>query len=245
MEKTHPLPDPRVQLHPQLQHGVLTLRTILWEKGTFALDLEYGLLQAKDNYKTLDARGYMKQFKARIQEAFELASQVEQHEKDRSKRRYDAKAKALTILEGDLVLMRNFRRSKIDCKWQEDPYVVLKRVSPQVYKIQLQKDPTVVYTINRNKLFPAALLRKRWESTREGPQPGTVKILKRKSLEVAGEGEQEQATHPENETGMMTRSKTKELKNFQAGIKALQTLYPVEQLAAAVETAPETQEEVD
>jgi hypothetical protein len=217
-------------------------------KARLPLDLEYGLLNANEGHQTLDAKGFLKRFQAQLHEAFRLASQAEDKQKDRNRKQYNKKAKAMRLMKGDLVLMKNFRRSKIDCQWQEDPYEVVAEVNPQVYKIQLLKDPSVAHTIHRNKLFPARMLKRRRAPTQEDAGVGRIKVLQRQKPEVPREAGIEHSYPPEDEEPRLspvTRSQTREMRNFKAGVKALQSLAPEYPLQSGQGEAPEKEKEVD
>ena len=90
---------------------------------------------------TSSTNAYVADLKSVLTEATQLARQCSEKEAIRQKHHFDRRADALTLWPGDEVLLRcpSYRdRRKIADKWEDEPYIVLGQLAPDlpVYRIQ-------------------------------------------------------------------------------------------------------------
>ncbi|XP_063042902.1 serine/threonine-protein kinase C-like [Engraulis encrasicolus] len=90
-----------------------------------------------------------------------------QRRQEQDKQRYDRRSRAVPLLPGERVLLRNFRRrsqGKLAPHWQPTPFVVIAQLQPghPVYKVRPEGGLGPEKTIHRNNLRPCT-----WEPRRD------------------------------------------------------------------------------
>ena len=102
---------------------------------------------------------YIQDLRARLKKAHQIASNVAKTSQGKQKGRYDLKARAAVLQEGDKVLVKILAfdgRHKLSNKWEEEAYVVLKHpnVDIPVYIIQQEDGTSPTRKLHRNHLLP-------------------------------------------------------------------------------------------
>ena len=116
---------------------------------------------------------YAKQLRSRIQKAHERAQQCAKTSLRRQKKNYDRRTAESTIREGDFVWLFNPARrkgvcSKLQLRW-EGPYLVLKRLSDVVVRIQRSKSSKMrVVHVDRLKPYQGRPI-ETWNRSEESP----------------------------------------------------------------------------
>lgn len=121
--------------------------------------------------------------------AFHQAQSHSQRRHERGKQRYDRRSRAVPLLPGERVLVRNFRRhsqGKLAPHWQPTPFVVIAQVQPghPVYKVRPEGSSRPVKTIHRNNLCPCT-----WE-------PGTTNRVGTPTVQSPGPNPLYQLSQP-------------------------------------------------
>ena len=101
---------------------------------------------------------YISQWEKAMQEAVEIARKNIGKSAEYSKRYYDKKVRAVEIVEGDRVLMKNVRErggtGKMRSYWEETLFTVIEtRENVPVYTIKNMKKPSDVRVVHRNLLL--------------------------------------------------------------------------------------------
>jgi hypothetical protein len=222
-------------------------------RARLPLDVEFGLFRARDNHRTVNAKGYLKGLKAQLQEAFTLAENAENKNKDKAKVRFDRKATSLILLPGDLVLLHKPKRTKVDPRWEDTVYEVHECLDDvdHVYKIKPRGQTGPIKTVNRRKLLPVKL--KTWSREERG-QP--VTILKRPdskepetvqdaaSTTAEGHGQPGSSCEEAPLEGPMTRGRARAMEVAVQGMQALRRVWDRE-VPLALVPGDDLVEEID
>ena len=107
---------------------------------------------------------YAKQWKANMQDAYELANTNAKQASSKAKEYYDRKANSSVLQTGDRVLVRNLGRfsgpGKLRSHWESKIHVVVRRMSNDgpVYQVRPEGDKGRLRTLHRNLLLPCDYL---------------------------------------------------------------------------------------
>ncbi|CAI5640554.1 unnamed protein product [Oreochromis niloticus] len=152
------------------------------------------------------------QWRSRMQEAYRLASETAQKERNRAKRQYDRKAHGVELQPGCRVLVRNFRDrggpGKLRSYWEERVHVVLERKhkdSP-VYAVQPERGPGKVRVLHRNLLLPCDFLpvqEDKLEKNKNGKEDAKQQ-RKGKTQEKQQESDHDSSSEDEGDWGIIT-----------------------------------------
>lgn len=143
----------------------------------------------------------MKNWQARMCQAYEIASRTADRETSRSKAGYDRRIHGIDLQPGGRVLVRNLSErggpGKLRSYWENRVYVIVKRRSDEspVYEV-VPEGGGKMRVLHRNLLLPCDSLP--LENSEATPQPETVRKIKvrRKDRKCLGEVQSEV---PENE----------------------------------------------
>nr|XP_006821159.1 PREDICTED: uncharacterized protein LOC102803160 [Saccoglossus kowalevskii] len=122
-----------------------------------ALDVQMGV-QADDIRSEMTITQYVKDLKQRLEFANEVVRQNIRKAGAVNKKRYDSKVFDVSLCEGDWVLVKNVNLTgsvKIKDRWEEAPYQVIRRLSPDMPVYVIKSDATGrTRTVHRNLLKP-------------------------------------------------------------------------------------------
>lgn len=136
------------------------------------IDLLFNLQPAEtqENYTE-----YVKQWQARMREAYEIAAKTDSKEALRRKKYYDLKSHGVELQPGDRVLLRNLSQrggpGKLRSHWEDKVYVVVSRKSPDspVYEITPERGGKS-RVVHRNLLLPCDSLPLEEPEPEKGPK---------------------------------------------------------------------------
>lgn len=102
---------------------------------------------------------YISELKQRLQDAYRQAQTAIKSSQQKQKCRYDIKARAITLEEGDRVLVKKVAydgKHKIADKWEDDIYVILAKANDDipVYKVRREDGEGRTRVLHRNLLLP-------------------------------------------------------------------------------------------
>ena len=102
---------------------------------------------------------YVEKLRNKMKWAFKKATEISLKESARQKRYYNKKIKCSQLKTGDLVLVhqKGFKgKHKIQDKWENIPYKVVKQKSPNlpILLVENIENPTKTRVLHRNMLFP-------------------------------------------------------------------------------------------
>ena len=154
---------------------------------TLPIDILFGEVIWKVHFQPTKA--YVKDLKSRLEWAFRKAVETQTKVTNQQKKYYDKRARAVALVAGDLVLVRQKHfvgKHKIRDKWENVVYQVVKRHSPtnSVYGVapmdSIEDGP--FRTLHRNMLYLLEVSSHQSESTRgsdgqEVPVPAVAKAL--------------------------------------------------------------------
>ena len=125
------------------------------------VDLKFGT--SPDNFTGSDHVKYVSGLRDQLTRAYKLASAASDRSASANNARYDAKVRANDLKPGDRVLVKNVGltgKHKLANKWNSDPYVVTRRISPDmpVYVVASEDDKGKIRTLHRNLLLPVEYL---------------------------------------------------------------------------------------
>lgn len=106
----------------------------------------------------MDLDGWVRHHHDQLRRAYSQVEARTQHQQRRDKQRYDKRAKDIPLMDGERVLLRNFRRrdqGKLAPRWQSKPFVVLGPLRPGLPVLRIRPEGGgPVRTIHRNHLRP-------------------------------------------------------------------------------------------
>ena len=108
----------------------------------------------------LDHEGFVSRLRDQLSDAYHRVSEAASKARDRQKSAYDRKSKDDPFHPGDRVLVRRLAfqgRHKLADRWEEHPYVVLRRVNDCVYTIKCEATGAE-RTLHRNNLTSCMFL---------------------------------------------------------------------------------------
>uniref|UniRef100_A0A3B3R4V1 Gypsy retrotransposon integrase-like protein 1 n=1 Tax=Paramormyrops kingsleyae TaxID=1676925 RepID=A0A3B3R4V1_9TELE len=160
------------------------------------VDLAFGL---PVDTNTQSHSQYVSDLKHRLEESYKIATANAKKNADRNKIRFDKRVVDSTIEEGDRVLVRNVKlrgRHKLANKWEDDVYVVLRRVGDMpVYTVKPEAKDGPVRTLHRDLLLPCGFLS---ATTTTGPVKHLSVRKPRTRRCPFSEGEEEDNSDSEN-----------------------------------------------
>ena len=146
-----------VTLHPST--GFSPYFLLFGREPRLVVDVLFGVNQV--TLKAADKTEYARKLRERLVSAYRRARECAEKTAETNKKYYDQKkARAATVKEGDLVLVRNVTvrgKQKIADRWESDPYVVLRQPNPDLPVFEVKKDSsrsTRIRTLHRNLLLP-------------------------------------------------------------------------------------------
>lgn len=105
---------------------------------------------------------YVENLKNRLRESYEMATKNAGKIAERNKQRFDKHVVALTLEEGDRVLVRNVRlrgKHKLADKWEQNVHVVVKKAhNLPVYTVKPEGKDGPLRTLHRDLLLPCGFL---------------------------------------------------------------------------------------
>lgn len=106
----------------------------------------------------MDLDGWVQYHYDQLRRGYNQVKARTQHQQERDKQRYDKRAKDIPLIEGERVLLRNFRRrgqGKLAPHWQPKPFVVLGPLRPGLPVLRIRPEGGgPERTIHRNHLRP-------------------------------------------------------------------------------------------
>ncbi|RXN17604.1 Retrovirus-related Pol poly from transposon [Labeo rohita] len=159
------------------------------------IDLMFNL---QVNEKQQSYADYVANWRARMQEAYEIASKTAEKEALRGKKYYDKKVHGVELWPGNRVLLRNLSErggpSKLRSHWEDCVYTVISRKSPDgpVYEIRPEKGGQS-RVVHQNLLLPCDSL------PVEKPEKGECQVQKRKH-QAKGRKRPEQQPNPDSDS---------------------------------------------
>lgn len=154
------------------------------------VDIMFGL---KPSHQSASHSEYASKWRKRMEEAYRLASETAQGERDRAQEHYNQKSYGAELYPGCRVLIRNFSErggpGKLRSFWEDQVHVVTERKhqdSP-VYEVKPERGSGRTRVLHRNLLLPCDFL------PVEQSQPETPKISQKKSKKKHRERRQEQS----------------------------------------------------
>lgn len=125
------------------------------------VDLAFGLLVR--GHQSTSHSQYVENLRSRIEESFQIASKNAVKSGERNKTRFDQRVTPSSLEEGDRVLVRNVRlrgKHKLEDKWEQDVYVVVKRAGDlPVYTVRPEdRADRPTRTLHRDLLLPCSFL---------------------------------------------------------------------------------------
>ena len=127
-------------------------------QSTLPIDLAFQEVEVGQGVDRVTHKQFVEQWHHAMEEARKLASAKMGKAAEYNKRVYDKRAKAVELVVGDQVLMRNVRErggtQKLKSFWEETLFKVIeKRANIPVYKIQSVKNSADIRQIHRNLLM--------------------------------------------------------------------------------------------
>uniref|UniRef100_A0AAY4BQW0 Gypsy retrotransposon integrase-like protein 1 n=1 Tax=Denticeps clupeoides TaxID=299321 RepID=A0AAY4BQW0_9TELE len=125
------------------------------------IDLMFGLDKEE---KHQSQNHYAKKWKARMEEAYQIARETVNQQHERGKALYDKKVHGAELQIGSRVLVRNLNEKggpgKLRSFWEDQVYVVTQRKHPDspVYELQPENGKGRVRVMHRNLLLPCDFL---------------------------------------------------------------------------------------
>ena len=119
------------------------------------IDLAFGINQPEQKNMTK----YVTELREKIKRAYDLACTSSEKAKRKQKEGYDLKARGNNIMVGDRVLVKIVAfdgKHKIQDRWEDEPYIVLKQPNPTipVYVVQKESKEGRKRVLHRNLLLP-------------------------------------------------------------------------------------------
>lgn len=125
------------------------------------IDSMFGIPHSEDSVSHED---YVKKWKLRMEEAYQLATKSAQASGKRGKELYDKKIQGAELQPGNRVLIRNLTErggpGKLRSFWEDKVHVVVKRKHPEspVYEVQPEDGHGRTRVLHRNLLLPCDFL---------------------------------------------------------------------------------------
>ena len=119
------------------------------------IDLAFGINQPEQKNMTK----YVTELREKIKRAYDIACTSSEKAKRKQKEGYDLKARGNDIMVGDRVLVKIVAfdgKHKIQDRWEDEPYIVLKQPNPSipVYVVQKESKEGRKRVLHRNLLLP-------------------------------------------------------------------------------------------
>ncbi|XDV23191.1 hypothetical protein PO909_027878 [Leuciscus waleckii] len=126
--------------------------------------------------------GWVKRHQEALNHAYQTVTRHTQQRQDRDQARYNRRVKLASLLPGERVLVRNFRRrakGKLNLRWAPEPYVVVKqlRENHPVYVLRPEGKEAPTRTVHRNNLQLCPLDMLQHSQEPEEPQPPTCRPM--------------------------------------------------------------------
>lgn len=123
--------------------------------------------------------GWVKKHQEALSHAYQTVQTRTRHRQELDQTRYNRRAKPATLLPGERVLIRNFRRrarGKLNYKWSPEPYVVVSQLREHhpVYVLRPEGKDGPTRTVHRNNLRPCPLNVLQDHQVPDDPEPRTV-----------------------------------------------------------------------
>ena len=140
---------------------------------------------------------FVREWEQSMKDAVEVARNNIKKSAGYNKKYYDRKAKAVELIPGDMVLMKNTRErggtGKMRSFWEESIFkIVEKREKLPVYKIQSIKNDKDVRVVHRNLLLQCnELPMGTFEEEKKAPKQRTLKRIKKSRKKEPQESEEE------------------------------------------------------
>ena len=123
-------------------------------KPRLPVDLLFDLEKQGQECSTADYVQYIQDLRDKMQHAFELAEKLDEKNKIRQQRKYNAQAKSSLLKPGDLVLMRKRDSSKISDKWSQEMFTIVEKpYKDQPLYMVKPMDSDRLKSVHRNNLF--------------------------------------------------------------------------------------------
>ena len=120
------------------------------------IDIEFGVITP--DIVAVSTENYIQKLQKRLKSTFNKTLEVIEKQKAKYKGHYDRIVCCTKLKPGDLVLVRQkdfLGKHKIQDRWENEPYTVLKQVRPDAPIFRLARDgETKSRTLHRNMLLP-------------------------------------------------------------------------------------------
>ena len=136
--------------------GYTPYQLLFGRRPRLALDVVLGLVT---EHESREYDEYIGHLKSSLDKAYQIAQGKAAKSRSHQKSQYDKSARASSLEEGDRILVKILAfdgRHKLSDKWEDKPYVVLKKPNPDVPVYDVQREDGVgrVRTLHRNHLLP-------------------------------------------------------------------------------------------
>lgn len=123
--------------------------------------------------------GWVKGHQNALSHAYQTVQTQTQHRQELDQARYNRRARLAPLLQGERVLVRNFRRrakGKLNLKWTPEPFVVVRQLQEghPVYVLRPEGKEAPTRTVHRNNLRPCPLNVLQDSQAVERPEPTVI-----------------------------------------------------------------------
>lgn len=160
------------------------------------VDVVFGLINQEER---CSYNKYVQSLKEKLQQSFELASNLANKAQQKQKKYYDLKARAAVLEKGDRVLVKAVYfegKHKLADKWESEPYVIVNRPNDEipVYDLRKESGQGSLRRLHRNMLLPIGSLPLTDETVHDKPvqstRTGGEVIEKKRSNEGSNDEEE-------------------------------------------------------